>query len=175
VVRKQDAELQEYSFGAVVYFAYCDHCSATACCVRSNCSARLRLSQNAYKWITQGGIQEATTHPLVVKGLIFVNEYLPFDNIDPQHISQKVAEFGSQLVTFSAKVLGDATNFLMDFLLMLFVLFFLLRDHDKIITAVRHILPLFSQPGRSITGRDRESLKIGSIRFFSYRNSTRFG
>ncbi|BDU36159.1 AI-2E family transporter [Vibrio nigripulchritudo] len=104
------------------------------------------FSQNAYKWITQGGIQEATSHPLVVKGLSFVNEYLPFDNIDPQHIAQKVAEFvsqfGSQLVTFSAKVLGDATNFLMDFLLMLFVLFFLLRDHDKIITAVRHILPL---------------------------------
>lgn len=25
---------------------------------------------------------------------------------------------------------------------MLFVLFFLLRDHDKIISAIRHILPL---------------------------------
>lgn len=34
----------------------------------------------------------------------------------------------------SAKILGDATNFLMNFFLMLFVLFFLLRDHDKIIS-----------------------------------------
>lgn len=30
----------------------------------------------------------------------------------------------------------------MHFFLMLFVLFFLLRDHDKIISAIRHILPL---------------------------------
>ncbi len=104
------------------------------------------FSQNAYKWITQGGIQETTAHPLVIKSLSFINEYLPFDTIEPQKVAQRVAEFvsqfGSQLVAFSAKVLGDATNFLMDFFLMLFVLFFLLRDHDKIIKAIRHILPL---------------------------------
>ena len=32
----------------------------------------------------------------------------------------------------------------MDFFLMLFVLFFLLRDHDKIISVVRHILAAVS-------------------------------
>src|SRR5690606_28175753 len=37
---------------------------------------------------------------------------------------------------------GDATNFVLSFLLMLFVLFFLLRDHDKIVATLRHVLPL---------------------------------
>lgn len=104
------------------------------------------FSQNVYQWVTHGGIQTIFEHPWVVKGLSIVNTYLPFDAIEPQEIAQKVAQFattfGSNLVGISAKILGDATNFLVDFFLMLFVLFFLLRDHDKIIDAIRHILPL---------------------------------
>ncbi|MDR9828404.1 AI-2E family transporter [Vibrio sp. FNV 38] len=103
------------------------------------------FSQNAYQWVTHGGIQEMFNHPWVVKGLAFVNSYLPFDNIDPQSIAEKAAQLastlGTNLVSLSAKILGDATNFLMAFFLMLFVLFFLLRDHDKLITVIRHILP----------------------------------
>jgi predicted PurR-regulated permease PerM len=104
------------------------------------------FSQNVYQWVTNGGIQAIFEHPWVVKGLSLVNTYLPFDTIEPQEVAQKVAQFatsfGSNLVGISAKILGDATSFLMDFFLMLFVLFFLLRDHDKIISAMRHILPL---------------------------------
>ncbi len=104
------------------------------------------FSQNTYKWVTTGGIQDLLEHPFVVKGLSLVNEYLPFDKIEPKAISEKVAQFatsfGSNLVAISAKILGDATSFLMNFFLTLFVLFFLLRDHDKIISAIRHILPL---------------------------------
>ncbi len=103
------------------------------------------FSQNMYQWVTGGGIQEVIAHPWVKKGLSFINDYLPFDAINAQDIAQKAAEFatslGSNLVATSAKILGDATNFLMNFFLMLFVLFFLLRDHDKIIAAIRHILP----------------------------------
>lgn len=104
------------------------------------------FSQNVYQWVSEGGIQTLFDHPWVVTGLSLINTYLPFDAVDPQEIAQKVAQFatsfGSNLVGISAKILGDATNFLMDFFLMLFVLFFLLRDHDKIISAIRHILPL---------------------------------
>ncbi|KOO05017.1 AI-2E family transporter [Vibrio nereis] len=104
------------------------------------------FSQNVYQWVTNGGIQTLFEHPWVVKGLTLINTYLPFDTVNPQEIAQKIAKFatsfGSNLVGISAKILGDATTFLMDFFLMLFVLFFLLRDHDKIISAIRHILPL---------------------------------
>lgn len=104
------------------------------------------FSQNVYQWVTNGGIQTLFEHPWVVKGLALINTYLPFDTVNPQEIAQKIAKFatsfGSNLVGISAKILGDATTFLMDFFLMLFVLFFLLRDHDKIISAIRHILPL---------------------------------
>lgn len=103
-------------------------------------------TQQIYYWVTGGGIQEFFQLPWIVKILDLANEYSPFDAIDPQQIAEKIGQmatkFGSNLVSISAKILGDATSFLMDFMLMLFVLFFLLRDHDKIIVAIRHILPL---------------------------------
>ncbi|MCG7497641.1 AI-2E family transporter [Vibrio sp. Of7-15] len=104
------------------------------------------FSKDAYGWVSEGGVQSLLAHPTVAKGLHFINEWLPFDSIDPQEVAQKVAQiasqFGTKLVGISAKVLGDATNFLVDFMLMLFVLFFLLRDHDKMVSAMRHVLPL---------------------------------
>lgn len=104
------------------------------------------FSQNLYQWGSHGGLNTMISHPLVGKVLSLVNQYLPSVNIAPQELAQKVAQFatsfGSHIVGMSAKVLGDATSFLVNFLLMLFVLFFLLRDHEQVINAIRHILPL---------------------------------
>lgn len=103
------------------------------------------LSENIYKWVTHDGIQTAFEHPWVTTALNWANHYLPFDEVEPQDIAKRLAEFasgfGTRLVGMSAKILGDATNFLLDFFLMLFVLFFLLRDHNRIIHIIRHILP----------------------------------
>ncbi|WCE30232.1 AI-2E family transporter [Vibrio sp. SCSIO 43137] len=103
-------------------------------------------SQGIYHWVTSGGIEEFFKQPWIVKGVNLANEYLPFDKIEPQKIAEKLGQlassFGTNLVAISAKILGDATSFVASFLLMLFVLFFLLRDHDKIIRSLRHILPL---------------------------------
>ncbi len=46
------------------------------------------------------------------------------------------------MIGISSRVLGDVTGVFVNFLLMLFVLFFLLRDHDKIIQTLRHVSPL---------------------------------
>ncbi|CAM2848605.1 AI-2E family transporter [Vibrio rarus] len=104
------------------------------------------FSQSVYHWVTEGGVQELFTQPYVVKVLALANTYLPFNALEPSEIAQKVAElatsFGSNLVGISASVVGSATSFLVNFGLMLFVLFFLLRDHETIITAIRHIVPL---------------------------------
>ncbi|HBV75105.1 MULTISPECIES: AI-2E family transporter [Vibrio] len=104
------------------------------------------FSQTVYAWATDGGIQTLLNHPYVAKGLNIINHYLPFDNINPQEIAQRAAkfisQFGSILVSISASILGDATHFLMNFFLMLFVLFFLLRDNEKLVNSMRHILPL---------------------------------
>ncbi|PWI32083.1 AI-2E family transporter [Vibrio albus] len=103
-------------------------------------------SQSVYQWVTNGGINQFFEQPWILDTVSIINEYSPFDKIEPQEIAQKIAQlsttFGSKLVSISAKVLGDATSFLVNFFLMLFVLFFLLRDNDKIIRVLRHVLPL---------------------------------
>ncbi|MDC0612381.1 AI-2E family transporter [Vibrio sp.] len=104
------------------------------------------FSQNLYKWVSHGGIQDIFNHPWIQHAIAFANRYLPFDSIDAAGIAKKIAESSSQagtkVVGTSAKILGDATAFILDFFLMLFVLFFLLRDFQRIITSLRHILPL---------------------------------
>ncbi|WP_086981531.1 AI-2E family transporter [Vibrio aphrogenes] len=128
------------------------------------------LSQTVYAWATNGGIQELLAHPYVVKGLNLINHYLPFDHVTPQEIAQRAAkfisQFGSILVSVSAGVLGDATHFIMNFLLMLFVLFFLLRDQERLINNMRHILPLSrSQEDRLLTEIEQvsKSAVLGSF------------
>lgn len=104
------------------------------------------FSKDAYHWVTDGGVQTLFQHPFIAKALSFINNFLPFDAIDPTEVTQKVAQLASQIGTgivgMSAQIVGDVTNVLMNFFLMLFVLFFLLRDQDKIISAFRHVLPL---------------------------------
>ena len=114
------------------------------------------FSKDAYHWVTEGGVQTLFDHPIVAQILAFINKHLPFDAIDPAEITQKVAQLASQVGTkvvgVSAQILGDVTNVLVNFFLMLFVLFFLLRDQDKIISAFRHVLPLSrSQEDRLLT------------------------
>ncbi len=104
------------------------------------------FSKESYLWITNGGAQELMAHPAVHHSLEVINKWIPFASIDPQSIIQKVATFASQLGTevfnLSAQIVSDATNFIFKFVLMLFVLFFLLRDHDKMVSTLRLAIPL---------------------------------
>ncbi|MBM7037819.1 AI-2E family transporter [Vibrio sp. 188UL20-2] len=116
------------------------------------------FTQGLFDWVGSGGVNTAFESDMVVKGLAFINQYSPFDAITVESITVKITEFastlGSTLLTISTKILGDATSFLMDFFLMLFVLFFLLRDNDKIISTMRHILPF---------SRSQEDRLLGEI------------
>ncbi|WP_281545624.1 AI-2E family transporter [Grimontia sp. SpTr1] len=100
----------------------------------------------AYEWLTQGGAKEILAAPFVKSGLALVDKWLPTDSINPQELVAKAAStlsaMSSQMLGMSSKILGDVTGVFVNFLLMLFVLFFLLRDHDKIINMLRHVSPL---------------------------------
>lgn len=101
---------------------------------------------NLYSWLTQGGAKEIIEMPFVQDTLARVDKFLPFDSIDPQELVSRVAQtvsgLSTEMLTMSSKILGDITGIVVNFFLMLFVLFFLLRDHDKIIQTLRHVLPL---------------------------------
>lgn len=104
------------------------------------------VSKESYDWLTSGGPKELFAHPYAQKAFALIDKYSPFNNFDPQVVIQKIAttasQVGSQALNISARILGDATSILVNFMMMLFVLFFLLRDNDKMIAAIRHVIPL---------------------------------
>lgn len=100
----------------------------------------------SYDWLTSGGAKAITTMPFVQNTIESLDKWLPFDSINPKEIISKaassVSSLSANMIGISTKLLGDLTGMLGNFLLMLFVLFFLLRDHEKIIHTIRHVSPL---------------------------------
>lgn len=100
----------------------------------------------SYAWLTNGGAKELIHHPWVTSIFALVDKWLPFDSIKPEAFVQRAAEaatnISTELVGASTKILGDISSVMVNFALMLFVLFFFLRDNDKIINALRHVIPL---------------------------------
>ena len=99
-----------------------------------------------YDWVNAGGVDALLSYP-GVEGLVsHLRDWLPQEIFDPQKMSQQLMEtasgLGRNLVNFGAAIAGNITDFVVGLMLMLFVLFFVLRDYDKIFEFVRHALPL---------------------------------
>ncbi|RXJ73858.1 AI-2E family transporter [Veronia nyctiphanis] len=105
----------------------------------------LKFFSDSYAWFSSGGAEIILNSPQVTYAINLVNS-LPIEPITAQEIAQKAAstlsKFSGQMLSFSSKFVGDITGMFVNFLLMLFVLFFLLRDHAKIIQTLRHVIPL---------------------------------
>ena len=106
----------------------------------------INFMSNAHQWLTEGGAKAFFAHPWIHSGITLLNKWLPFDTIKPDEFVQRAAStataLSSSLIGASTGLVGDLADTILDFSLMLFVLFFFLRDQDKIIDNLRHIIPL---------------------------------
>lgn len=104
------------------------------------------FTKQSYQWVENGGAEQLLQHPFVAKVLAQVNHILPMGDITGQSIIEKItlfaSGFGKELLNISTKVVGDVTGLIFGFVLMLFVLFFLLRDHKAIVETLHWIVPL---------------------------------
>ena len=98
------------------------------------------------EWATQENIQQFMAHPWVVEIQSRATRILPEGALSPDSIREKALAFaglmGGRFADVSASVIGSLTRFVVNFLLLLFVLFFVLRDHDKLIAFLHRALPL---------------------------------
>jgi predicted PurR-regulated permease PerM len=106
----------------------------------------LTFTKQSYSWLGQGGAEQLLQHPYLQQLQVFLAEWLPGENLDARSIIEKISEFaagfGKELLNLSTKLVGDITGLVFSFILMLFVLFFLLRDHAKIVDTLHWVLPL---------------------------------
>jgi predicted PurR-regulated permease PerM len=106
----------------------------------------ITYSLMAREWATGDNIHRLLQLPLMLDAKEWLGRVLPPEALDPANIkSQALATasaMGKQFAGVSTAMLGSLTTFMVDFVLLLFVLFFVLRDHDKLIAFIRHALPL---------------------------------
>ena len=104
------------------------------------------FTKQSFNWLTQGGAEQLMQHPVLQSALDKINAVLPSEQISSNSIVQQLTEFasgfGKELLDLSTKVVGDVTGLVVSFILMLFILFFLLRDHEKVVNTLHWILPL---------------------------------
>lgn len=98
------------------------------------------------EWATMDNVHAAMATPWVQEVHARLVEVLPDGTLDPDNIREKAlgmgAEMGKRFAEVSTSLLGSVTVFAMNFVLLLFVLFFVLRDHDALLAFIRHALPL---------------------------------
>lgn len=106
----------------------------------------IAFTKQSYQWLNAGGAEQLLQNPLLQTALEKLNQLLPSINITGESIVQRLTEFasgfGKELLNLSTKFVGDITGLVFSFILMLFILFFLLRDHDKIVDKLHWIVPL---------------------------------
>jgi predicted PurR-regulated permease PerM len=98
------------------------------------------------EWATEENIHQVLSHPWMQHVKTRLGEILPAAALDPAQIKAEAINIastvGKKFAGVSTAMLGSITHFAINFMLMLFVLFFVLRDHDRMIAFMRHALPL---------------------------------
>ena len=100
----------------------------------------------AKEWATGDNIHHLLNQPIMLQVKEWLQRVLPHNALDPEAIKAQALTsarvVGRNFAGVSTAMLGSLTSFMIDFMLLLFALFFVLRDHDKLIVFIRHALPL---------------------------------
>jgi predicted PurR-regulated permease PerM len=98
------------------------------------------------EWATGDNIHHLLNRPFMLDIKEWLGRVLPASALDPEAIKAQALTsarvVGKNFAGVSTAMLGSLTSFMIDFMLLLFALFFVLRDHDKLIIFIRHALPL---------------------------------
>lgn len=116
------------------------------------------------EWVDQEKYNAILTHPLLDDVIAAMQEYLPnvqrfFPDFELTNIQldklllQFSSTTGKYLLNQGGMLVSNLSAIVMQFFLMLFVLFFLVRDKDKIFEAILHLIPLSSTQERQILSR----------------------
>ncbi len=98
------------------------------------------------EWATQENVHHLMSQPWIVEIHSRLTRILPDGALHADNIRQKALEaagmVGKQFAGISTTILGSLTRSVINGMLLLFVLFFVLRDHDKLIAFIHRALPL---------------------------------
>lgn len=97
-------------------------------------------------WVSQGGLSDAMQWPVVVWVTTLAADWLPAEYLSPDYLKQQVitaaTALSGNLIGLSRQMAGGLLAMVFDLGLMILVLFFALRDHDRLLVFLRNAVPL---------------------------------
>ena len=115
-------------------------------------------------WIDAGNLQKLLQHPYVAKAAAYLQQVLP----DAQKLSSSLdikqikfdkellnvsSAIGKTLINQGGQLLGNLSEIIGKFLLMIFVFFFVVRDGETILASLLHLLPLSASHERQMMAK----------------------
>lgn len=114
------------------------------------------------EWATPDNIQALLQRPWVVDVRALLARLLPAGALEPDRLRAEALAlaggFGREAAGASTAVLGSVSRFVFNGALLVFVLFFVLRDHDRLLSFLYRALPL---------SRSQEELLLREVRSVS--------
>ncbi|MGE4192481.1 MAG: AI-2E family transporter [Pseudodesulfovibrio sp.] len=102
------------------------------------------VSLNA--WIAQGAYKPFVSMEALNHYLSVLHEQLPFLRLDEVQLQASVLqysrEFAQSMLSFGTQLARNGAKMILHFLLMVFILFYFLRDGTKMVAYIKHLSPL---------------------------------
>ncbi len=106
----------------------------------------IQLSATVREWAAAGKFASLQQHPYVDQTLEWIAEKLPFvklDDLDLQAQALALAKILSEFfLRHGAGMLGNLALLLTNFFIMMFIVFYFLRDGETMIKRIKHLSPL---------------------------------
>ncbi len=110
-------------------------------------------------WLSAGNLEKLLQHPTFSKFLGYFQTRFPAFNMTEWKLDQNLmnisASVGKFLLDQGGSILGNVTGLIGKFFLMVFVFFFVIRDGERILTGILHLLPLSSSQETQIITKIR--------------------
>lgn len=122
------------------------------------------------KWVVQTDFDKLVARYDIGHYLAWVKIKLPFLNVESLDLQGKIVEisrtFAQSLIQVGTNVVKNATEFVLKFLLMIFILFYFLRDGIEMVGHLRYLSPLREAQEDSIIdafNRVSKGVLLGSL------------
>ena len=130
-----------------------------------------------YDWVSTGAYKRLLEHPWVVSVSQFSQKYVPdaqkyFPNFNLEQIRlenimlQTSSKIGKNLLNQGGNLLSNITSLIMQFFLMLFTFFFMVRDQESMFKGLLHLIPLSRSQENEIIEKVRsvaKSVLLGTL------------
>ena len=115
------------------------------------------LFNNIVTWVKAGGFTDLSHMAVLGKLQPLLEKYLPYVDVDKLDIQGSVVQFsksmGEVLLRNLTSIIGNVTSLLIQFFLMMFIMFFLFKEGRSMLDRGLHSIPMSSENKKKVLQR----------------------